>query len=204
LILIGTLHETDGHDFRRRVETIYPLRSAFNRRKLQANGSSQHAPAAEKPADHEPSVAEYEPQIRLREQDPLRNAPQAGLVGVFDVLVDPRSAVGEGREGVGVGPGRRWPRSLDGSESPVAPASLHGRPAKRERAYPEDELRHRPLGERFLADRPAAVAALTRIFIEEIERLLTEQGATPHRRSCPPVRSTRPIWPRSPSGCAAA
>ena len=30
------------------------------------------------------------------------------------------------------------------------------------------------------------------------------QGATPHRRSCPPARSTRPIWPRSPSGSTAA
>jgi len=30
------------------------------------------------------------------------------------------------------------------------------------------------------------------------------QGATPHRRSCRPDRSTRPIWPRSPSGSAAA
>jgi hypothetical protein len=50
---------------------------------------------------------------------------------------------------VGVGPGRRWPRSLDVSESPVAPASLHGRPAKRERAYPEDELRTAPLASGF-------------------------------------------------------
>ena len=35
-------------------------------------------------------------------------------------------------------------------------------------------------------------------------RLLTEQGATPHPCSCRADRSTRPIWPRSPSGSAAA
>ena len=107
-----------------------------------------------------------------------------------------------------------------------------------------------------LADRPRAVAVLTKIFLDEIEwllcaaagvasdaatpasararlggispatasvrrstimststhacptasscRLLIKQAATPRRRSCRPGRSLRPIWPRSPSGSAAA
>ena len=43
----------------------------------------------------------------------------------------------------------------------------------------------------FLADRPAAVAALTRIFIKEIELLLGPR-ATPHRCSCRCGRSPKP------------
>ena len=78
-----------------------------------------------------------------------------------------------------------------------------------------------------LADRTRAVNALTKIFLDEIERLLcaaagvTSDAATP-ASACPRLggitflhrfgsalnrqrdRSPRPIWPRLPSGCAAA
>ena len=37
-----------------------------------------------------------------------------------------------------------------------------------------------------------------------LARLLPKQGATPRRRSCRRGRSCKPIWPRSPSGSAAA
>ena len=51
----------------------------------------------------------------------------------------------------------------------------HAGPAPRrryERRRPEKTSLHKIISRGFLADRPAAVAALTRIFIEEIERLL--------------------------------
>jgi hypothetical protein len=81
-----------------------------------------------------------------------------------------------------------------------------------------------------LADRPAAVAALTKIFLAEIERLLLSAagrtpdadmpkaarprlggisflhrfGVTLRRHSYRRDRSPRPIWPHPPSGFAAA
>jgi hypothetical protein len=66
-----------------------------------------------------------------------------------------------------------------------------------------------------LADRPAAVNALTKIFLDEIERLLcaaagvtdavnTPTAACPRLGAGPHDRSRSLIWPRSPSGYGAA
>ena len=59
-----------------------------------------------------------------------------------------------------------------------------------------------------LADRPNAVAAVTRIFLAEIERLLcAAAGVTsdaPAPAVCPSARSLKSLWPCSPSEYAAA
>lgn len=135
-MLIATLHEAKSNEFQRKAGTISPRRGAFKCPKAQANGSSQHAPAAEKPAGDEPSVAEHEPQIRLREQEPGDDSPGSRFVFEFNVRVDLRPAVGEAREGAGVGPGGRRPRGLDVGEAPVAHVAMDGRPPKWERADP--------------------------------------------------------------------
>jgi hypothetical protein len=55
-MLIATLHEAKSNEFQRKAGTISPRRGAFKSPKAQANGSSQHAPAAEKPAGKDSPV----------------------------------------------------------------------------------------------------------------------------------------------------
>ena len=70
----------------------------------------------------------------------------------------------------------------------------HAGPAPRrryERRRPEKTSLHKIISRGFLADRPAAVAALTRIFIEEIERLLGAVAGVTSDASAPAAARPR-------------